>query len=65
MLKSIVRQSNAPGRGTFAEIPRMNHHFARFPEATAAYAEKNGEVNPAPAVDVMLAWLRKVLGRAT
>ena len=58
----ITRIVNAksPGRGTFAEIPRMNHHFAQYPSATAAYAEKDGEVNPEPAIGMMLAWLEKV-----
>lgn len=58
----ITRIVNAktPGRGTFAEIPRMNHHFSQFPNAAAAYAEKDGQVNPEPAVSVMLAWLQKI-----
>ena len=63
----ITRIVNAksPGRGTFAEIPRMNHHFAQFPNATAAYAEKDGQVNAEPAVSVMLAWLQKVFAGST
>jgi pimeloyl-ACP methyl ester carboxylesterase len=63
----ITRIVNAksPGRGTFAEIPRMNHHFAQYPSATAAYAEKDGEVNPEPAVSAMLAWLEKVFATTT
>ncbi|GFE83317.1 alpha/beta hydrolase [Steroidobacter agaridevorans] len=60
----IARIANAksPGRGTFAEIPRMNHHFAQYPNATAAFAEKEGQVKPEPAVSVMLEWLKKILG---
>lgn len=60
----IARITNAksPGRGTFAEIPRMNHHFATFPSAEDAFRERNGTVNAEPAVKVMLEWLRKVLG---
>lgn len=60
-----IVNSKSPGHGTFAEIPRMNHHFAQFPDATAAFAEKEGQVNPEPAVSVMLAWLQKIFGRAT
>lgn len=58
----ITRIVNAksPGRGTFVEIPRMNHHFAQYPNATAAFAEKGGEVKPESAVSVMLDWLRKI-----
>lgn len=58
----IVRivDGKAPGRGTFVEIPRMNHHFAQYPNATAAFAEKEGQVNAEPAVSAMLEWLRKI-----
>jgi pimeloyl-ACP methyl ester carboxylesterase len=58
----IARIANAktPGRGTFAEVPRMNHHFATFPSAEDAYRERNGTVNQEPAVKLMLDWLRKV-----
>lgn len=63
----ITRIVNAktPGRGTFAQIPRMNHHFAQYANLTAAFAEKDGTVNPEPAVSVMLAWLDKVLAKET
>jgi hypothetical protein len=62
----IARIINArsPGRGTYAEVPRMNHHFAEFSSAEAAFAEKDGRVNPEPAVTVMLAWLQKIFSRA-
>jgi pimeloyl-ACP methyl ester carboxylesterase len=61
----IARIANAksPGRGTFAEIPRMNHHFEIFPSAEDAYHERNGTVNPEPAVKAMLEWLGKVAAR--
>jgi hypothetical protein len=63
----IARIANAksPGHGTFVEIPRMNHHFAEYPTATAAFAEKAGQVNPEPAVSVMLEWLRKIFSSAS
>ena len=56
----IARIVNAksPGRGTFAQIPRMNHHFDTFPNAADAFAERNGTVNPEPAVKAMLDWLK-------
>ena len=58
----IARIVNAqrPGHGTFVEIPRMNHHFSQFSDASDAFRERNGTANPDPAVDVMLAWLTKV-----
>lgn len=61
----ITRIVNAgsPGQGTFAEVPRMNHHFAEFPNATAAFAEQDGRVNAEPAVEAMLAWLEKIFSR--
>lgn len=55
-----IANARAPGSGTFVEIPRMNHHFAQYPNATAAFTEKDGQVNPEPAVSVMLDWLRKI-----
>jgi pimeloyl-ACP methyl ester carboxylesterase len=63
----IARVVNAKssGRGTYVEVPRMNHHFAEFTSAEAAFAEKNGQVNPEPAVKVMLAWLEKTLRPST
>jgi pimeloyl-ACP methyl ester carboxylesterase len=63
----IARIVNAktPGRGTFVEIPRMNHHFAQYPSASAAFAEKDGQVNPEPAVGVMLDWLKKTVAAPT
>lgn len=59
----IARIVNAksPGRGTFVEMPGMNHHFEVYPSAQAAFREERGQVNPDPAVDVMLDWLRRVL----
>jgi pimeloyl-ACP methyl ester carboxylesterase len=61
----IARIVNAmsPGRGTFVEIPGMNHHFWEFKNAADAFNETNGRVNPDPAVEVMLTWLREIFGR--
>lgn len=39
----------------------MNHHFAQYPNATAAFVEEDRQVNPEPAVIVMQEWLEKVL----
>jgi dienelactone hydrolase len=58
----IARVVNArqPGRGTFIEIPRMNHHFAVFGSAEEAFSETNGKVDAAAAVRPMLAWLESL-----
>jgi pimeloyl-ACP methyl ester carboxylesterase len=58
----IARIVNAksPGRGTFVEVPAMNHHFSEFPNAADAFKETNGKVNPGRAVKLMLKWLRTI-----
>lgn len=63
----IARAVNAkaPGRGTFVEIPRMNHHFTEFPSPEAAFAEKDGRVNAQAAVDIMIGWLEKLFSSTT
>lgn len=60
----IARIVNAktPGRGTFVEVPRMNHHFEVYPSAETSFKEEGGQVNPDPAVDVMLKWLGGIFG---
>ncbi len=60
----ITRITNAksPGRGTFQLVPGMNHHFELFPNGIDAFLEKNGRVDPDPAVTPMLQWLKEVLG---
>ena len=49
-----------PGRATFRELPRINHHFARYKDARDAYAEKNGVTDAGPAVDAILEWLSRI-----
>jgi hypothetical protein len=53
--------ARSPGRGTFVEVPRMNHHFEVFATAGDAFHERNGAVDPAPATDAMLEWLERAL----
>jgi len=55
-----IADARALGRGTFVEIARMNHHFQTFSSAEESFAERNGTVNPGPAVKVMLEWLQEV-----
>ena len=40
----------------------MDHHFTVYPTAQAALKEEGGQVNPDPAVNAMLEWLRKIFG---
>jgi pimeloyl-ACP methyl ester carboxylesterase len=56
-----ITNAKSPGRATFVEIPRMNHHFDTFPSAEDSFRERNGSVNAKPAVKVMLEWLAKRL----
>ena len=58
LISRIVNRTR-PGLATFVEIPKMNHHFTLFTTAEDAFAERNGTVNPDPAVDVMLSWLKQ------
>jgi pimeloyl-ACP methyl ester carboxylesterase len=60
MLITRIVNAKSARRGTYAEIPRMNHHFEQFRDAQQAYRETDGTVNPEPAVQVMLNWLRSV-----
>jgi pimeloyl-ACP methyl ester carboxylesterase len=59
LIARIVNAKSA-GRGTYAEIPHMNHHFEQFRDAQQAHRETDGTVNPEPAVQVMLNWLRSI-----
>lgn len=61
----IARIANRqhPGRGTFIEIPRMNHHFTVFPTAEDAFNETNGKVDANAAVEPMLRWLARTIER--
>jgi pimeloyl-ACP methyl ester carboxylesterase len=61
----IARIVNAksPSRGTFVIVPGMNHHFTVFANAKDAFQEQNGRVDPSPAVDPMLRWLKQVFSR--
>ena len=60
----IARIVNAktPGHGAFVEIPRMNHHFDRFPTLVDAFHERKGETDATPAVTAMLDWLNGRVG---
>jgi pimeloyl-ACP methyl ester carboxylesterase len=52
-----IVNGKTPGRGTFVEVPAMNHHFWKFGNAEAAFRESDGRVDADPAVRVMLDWL--------
>ncbi len=61
-LATRIVNAKSPGRGTFVAVPGMNHHFEIFKSAKDAFDEKNGRVDPAPAVEPMLKWLSEVFG---
>ncbi|HEY0942033.1 MAG TPA: hypothetical protein VGE08_18215 [Steroidobacter sp.] len=48
-----------------ADTESLTTVLAKRRQELAAHAEKDGEVDPAPAVDVMLAWLQKILAGTT
>jgi pimeloyl-ACP methyl ester carboxylesterase len=58
-----IVNAEAPGAGTLQIVPGMNHHFTIFPTQEAAFKEKEGRVDPGPAVDVMLRWLKELFAQ--
>lgn len=58
LVADIVNRRN-PGRARFAIIPQTDHHFVRYQTQQAAFREEGGKIDPDPAVDEMLAWLRE------
>lgn len=56
-----IANRRAPGQGSFYLIPGMDHHFALFPNAEAAFRDEQGIPNPDPAVDILLEWLQACL----
>lgn len=58
---ALIANRRKAGAGEFREIPRMDHHFALYADPQAAFAERDGRNDPAPALDVLLPWLKRVL----
>ena len=56
-----IVSSKTKGQGTFHLVPAMNHHFEVYDDATDAFLEQNGRVDPEPAVTPMLQWLKTIL----
>ena len=56
-----IVNSRTKGQGTFHLVPAMNHHFEVYADAADAFLEKNGRVDPEPAVTPMLQWLKTIL----
>ena len=42
------------------EIPRMNHDFVQYPDASRAFPDSAGKVDPDPAAKVMQGWLKRI-----
>jgi dienelactone hydrolase len=57
LIAEIVNRE-APGRAQFVLIPGLDHHFARYPDARAAFAERGGTVDPGPFVEELLRFIR-------
>jgi dienelactone hydrolase len=55
-----VVNARRPGTATFRELPQLNHHFARFVNARAAFREQGGTSDAGPAVDAILEWLAQI-----
>ena len=59
LIANIVNDRR-PGSATFREIPQLDHHFTQYATPRAAFAEKNGKENAAPAVTAILDWLSQI-----
>ena len=59
----IARIVNArvPASAQFHLIPGLNHHFALYPSAEAAFKEQGGQPAADRAMDVLIPWLRRRL----
>lgn len=56
-----IANQRAPGSGEFHLIPGMDHHFSLYPSPEAAFREKDGKPDPAPALAFLMPWLEKRL----
>jgi len=57
-LVADIANRRKAGQGTYVQIPATDHHFMRFPDATAAFKDSGGQVNSDAAVEALLRWLR-------
>jgi dienelactone hydrolase len=57
-----IVNARAPGSAEFHLIAGLDHHFALYPSAEAAYREQGGHPDPERALRVMLPWLKARLG---
>jgi pimeloyl-ACP methyl ester carboxylesterase len=53
-----IVNARAPGTAEFHLVPGLNHHFAIYPSAEAAYREQGGRPAPDRAMDLLMRWLR-------
>ncbi len=56
-----IVNARAPRTAQFHLIPRLNHHFALYPSAEAAFKEQGGQPAPDRAMDLLIPWLRQRL----
>jgi hypothetical protein len=62
LISRIVNRAH-PGTAEFREIAQTDHHFKRYSTPEGAFREEKGTVNAAPAVDIMLGFLRSHVDR--
>jgi pimeloyl-ACP methyl ester carboxylesterase len=61
LIADIVNR-NRPGSARFVVLDKMDHHFAVFPDARAAFRDEGGRVDAARAVREILGFLRTHTG---
>jgi dienelactone hydrolase len=59
LIADVVNRTR-PGTADLRVIPGVDHHFVRYATREDAFRERNGTENAAPAVEIILAWLREL-----
>lgn len=61
--RTIINAVNqgSPGRAELHVIPGMDHHFAIFDSADAAFEDETGVADARPFLDELLPWIRSVI----
>jgi dienelactone hydrolase len=59
LIASIVNARRS-GQAAFREVPKIDHHFTRFPSQRDAFGGKNGVTDADAAVNAILEWLSRI-----
>jgi dienelactone hydrolase len=59
LIAEIVNRRR-PGSAAFEVLPKTDHHFMAFESPRAAFRDEGGSERAAPAVEAILAWLKRI-----